>query len=574
MTGGFSFSMLAFYAAVVLNVPLSLLLLALYRRAVVREMGTDTGISAVVPVPPATSLAGMHSSTTLTIDKVDADTPLTIAHAATERSVASLKMAALVSAGAGLLFVLVITIGWYLTLGGRFYFVWSLWWLALNGWPIPLTIGLVTGATGADWKKLIGLYAVVFVALSATSLALYDNLEVVTLSSDALTTLLIALPVSGLLYRPIRAVGLLVFVFMLTVLAISPPLVFALLDAIVELSFGEYSSRAPVLVLLSWLGAEGVAILAMLSVVTITGALGWWVLNQIGRAYRSKRLSDHSLMLDSLWAVAALSHITLLASQQGGLAESWAWIFFPIAAFGTYWLAERIGRAVLFRPAVPRGVAPILLLLRVFSLGKRSEQLLDVLAPRWLRTGSIAFIAGPDLATATVQPDQFLEYLARRIRRKFVRNEADLSRRLSELDLQPDPDGRYRVNQLLCFADTWQSAVRQLARRANAVLMDLRSFSEVNQGCLYELQQLLEHVAVGRILLIIDGTTDWQFLEATLHRLWASTSGGSPNRASGSSRLRVFRLERLTSREVHKIIQLVIDAEPALAVDELQAAGH
>jgi hypothetical protein len=279
-------------------------------------------------------------------------------------------------------------------------------------------------------------------------------------------------------------------------------------------------------------------------------------------------------MLDSLWAVVALSHVTLLVTQQGGLGESWAWIVFPIAAFGAYWLAERTGLTVLCRPALSHSVAPMLLLLRVFSLGKRSERLFDVLAPRWLRTGSIAFIAGPDLATGTVQPDQFLEYLARQIRRRFVRDEADLRRRLSELDLRPDPDGRYRVNQLLCFADTWQSAVRQLARRANAVLMDLRSFSASNQGCLYEIQHLLEHVPVRRILLIIDGTTDWPFLEATLYRLWGSTSRDSPNRASAASRLRVFRLEHATSQDVHKIIQLVIDAQPALAVDEPQAARH
>jgi hypothetical protein len=316
------------------------------------------------------------------------------------------------------------------------------------------------------------------------------------------------------------------------------------------------------------------AILIVLSVVAITCILGWWTLNQIGRAYRRKRLSDQSLMLDSLWVVVALSHITVLSTQQGGSGKSWAWIIFPIAAFGLYWLVERTGLAVLSRSAVSRGVAPMLLLLRVFSLGKRSERLFYVLTPRWLRRGSVAFISGPDLATGTVQPNQFLEYLARRIRRQFVKDEPDLSRRLSELDLRPDPDGRYRVNQFFCFANTWQSAVRQLARRANAVLMDLRSFSAGNQGCLYELEQLLEHVPVGRTLLIIDGTTDWPFLEATLHRLWASTSGDSPNRAFTSSPLRVFRLERATSREIHRIIQLVIDDQPALALDEPQAARH
>lgn len=557
MMGGFS--MVAFYAAVALNVPISLLLLTLYRRAVVRAMRTETEMGPIVYEPHTESSPNMHSGAALAIDTIDVATPLTLPRAASKDSTAFLRWAALVSALAGMLFVLVITLGWYLTLGGRFYFVWYIWWVVVNAWPIPLAVGLVTGAAGADWIKLIGLYVIVFVTLSAAGLTLYDNLDVVALGSNTLTILLIAVPVSALLYRPIRAVGMLVFTFTLIVFAVTPSLSFVILRSFLALSSRDDFWRTPALVLLSLLGAEGIAILIVLSVATAICALGWWTLNQIGRAYRRKRLSDQSLMLGFLWAVVSLSHAILLSTQQGGSGESWAWFIFPTAAFGAYWLVERTGSAILTRPAVSRDVAPVLLLLRVFSLGKRSERLFDVFTPRWLRTGSIAFIAGPDLATGTVKPNQFLEYLARRIRRQFVKNETDLSCRLSELDLLPDPDGRYRMNQLFCFADTWQNAVRQLAKRVNVVLMDLRSFSKDNQGCLYELEQILEHVQVGRILLIIDGTTDWPFLETTLHRLWAITSLDSPNRAFTSSRLRICRLERASSQEISRIIKLVID---------------
>jgi hypothetical protein len=145
-----------------------------------------------------------------------------------------------------------------------------------------------------------------------------------------------------------------------------------------------------------------------------------------------------------------------------------------------------------------------------------------------------------------------------------VKDEADLNRRLAELDLQSDPDGRYRVNQFFCFADTWQSAVRQLALRVAAVLMDLRGFSARNQGCLFEVEEILENVPAGRTLLIIDGTTDWSFLKATLHRSWANVSPNSPNYAVTSSHLKVVRLERATSREVHRVIQLILGDQPAL----------
>ena len=574
MIGGFGFSMLAFYVAVFLNVPLSLLLLALYRRAVLKEMRKETGKFPTVSVSYEESSDSTQSDTALAIDVIDSAARLTMTRAATNYSSASLRRTTLVFVVAGMLFVLVITLGWYLSLGGRFYFVWFLWWVVVNAWPLPLAVGLVTGAAGRDWLKLTGIYVIVFITLSAATLSLYDNFDVVTIYSNALTILLIALPVSGLLYRPIRAVGMLVFTFTLIILTISPLLAYTTMHSFLALSSRDDFWRFPTLLVLNRLSAEGVVILIVLIVGTITGVVSWGTLTHIGRAYRRKRLSDQSLLLDFLWVVVALSHIILLSTQQGGLGESWAWIVFPTTAFGIYWLVKRTGLAVLTRPEDSLNAAPVLLLLRVFSLGKRSERLFDVLTPRWLRTGSIAFITGPDLATGTVQPNHFLEYLARRISRQFVKDEKDLSCSLAEIDLRPDPDGRYRVNQFFCFADTWQSAVRQLARQVNAVLMDLRSFSAVNVGCLYELEQLLEHVPLGRILLIIDKTTDWPFLEVTLHRLWAKTSTNTTNRTLMSSRLKVFRLERVTSREVQRIIRIMIDDQSAPVIGGPEVARH
>jgi hypothetical protein len=467
------------------------------------------------------------------------------------------ESAAFVYALAGTFFVLIVTVGTHLTMGVQFFFVWSLWWGVIHAWPIPLCIGLVSGTNGTGWAKLMGSYALVFVAVSAISLALYEDLDIAYLGSNALSMLLIAIPVAGLLYRPIRAVGMLVFTFMLIVLAVSPALAFTTLQQILALSSGDSLWRLPALLLLSMLRPEGLMAFIALSVAVFVGVLGWWVLRRIGRAYQRKQVSDQALMLNSLWAVVALSHVSSLSTQQGYSGADWAWIVFPIAAFGSYWLLVQAGLAVQRRARDSRHVAPVLLFLRVFSLGKRSERLFHVLTSQWLRQGSLALIAGPDLATKTVQPNQFLEYLARRLRHQFVKDEADLNRRLAELDLNPDPDGRYRVNQFFCFADTWKSAIRRLARRVDMVLMDLRSFSPDNLGCLYELEQLFEHVSLNRVVLLIDDETDWPYLEGTLKRLWANAHDSSPGCAVTSSRLRVFRIERASSREVNRIIQMV-----------------
>jgi hypothetical protein len=428
-------------------------------------------------------------------------------------------------------------------------------------------VGLINGAADRDWIRLWVLYASVFVTISATCLALYVDLDIPTLVSNALTTILIAIPVIALLYRPVRAVAMLVLMFTLLILTISPPLGYATLQNFTDLADKDGIWQLPALFLLSMLHAKGVVILIVFLMIVITGVVGWWTLNRIGRAYRNKRLSDQSLLIDSMWAIVALSNIMLLSTQGEAPGESWGWIIFPTAAFAVYWLTRRFGLALLTHATVSPDAAPLLLLLRVFSLGKRSERLFSILTPRWLRTGGMALIAGPDLATGTVQPNQFLEYLARRIRRQFIKDDSDLGRRLANLDLRPDPDGRYRINQFFCFANTWQNAVLQLSQQADMVLMDLRNFSANNQGCLYELEMLREHVHPNRMLLLVDSTTDWPFVEATLHRLWT----GTPGKASGTDvvapRLRVLRLRRTNSKEVDRIIELISNSLTANALD-------
>ena len=76
----------------------------------------------------------------------------------------------------------------------------------------------------------------------------------------------------------------------------------------------------------------------------------------------------------------------------------------------------------------------------------------------------------------------------------------------------PHPDGRYRVNELFCGNDGWRPAVTRLMAESDLVAMDLRGFSVGNQGCLFELQSLLDIVPVARIVLLTDGVLDSPFL--------------------------------------------------------------
>ena len=175
------------------------------------------------------------------------------------------------------------------------------------------------------------------------------------------------------------------------------------------------------------------------------------------------------------------------------------------------------------------GATRDLTFLRVFSLGRRSDALLDSVARHWRHIGSVQMITGPDVALSTVQPHQFLDFLSRKLGRHFVRDQASLARSLAERDRTRDPDGRFRINNFFCHADSWQAAVPHLVENGEAVLMDLRSFSATNAGCIHELRYLVQNVPFGRCLLVVDDTTDEAFLKHTLTATWDTLSPASPN---------------------------------------------
>ena len=80
--------------------------------------------------------------------------------------------------------------------------------------------------------------------------------------------------------------------------------------------------------------------------------------------------------------------------------------------------------------------------------------------------GQIRLIAGPDLATSTVEPHEFLDFLSGKLGRRFISGPETLARRLSETEQRRDFDGRYRVDDFFCHDDTWQMVLKRLRATA------------------------------------------------------------------------------------------------------------
>jgi hypothetical protein len=170
-----------------------------------------------------------------------------------------------------------------------------------------------------------------------------------------------------------------------------------------------------------------------------------------------------------------------------------------------------------------------LLLLRVFGKADKRERLLEVLANTWRRVGRIDLIAGTDLAMRTLSSLMLEAFLLRRVDDMFLKTNDEVDCRLESLQSGLEADVHYPVNSINCYANAWQHAVARLAPESDAVLMDLRGFTQENQGCAFELAFLVQRVALPRIVLLTDHTTDVQVLEDVVHAAWVNLPADSPN---------------------------------------------
>ena len=132
----------------------------------------------------------------------------------------------------------------------------------------------------------------------------------------------------------------------------------------------------------------------------------------------------------------------------------------------------------------------------------------------------------------TIDPQDFYSFLSGRLSRAFVKDEADLAARLATLDRDPDPDGRYRINQFFCHRNIWTAVLDELVQKSAAVLMDLRGFDAARLGCRYELTRLGEHLGAKPVALLGDASTDRDLVTLLLRQGQAGQAppGRSPAR--------------------------------------------
>jgi len=176
----------------------------------------------------------------------------------------------------------------------------------------------------------------------------------------------------------------------------------------------------------------------------------------------------------------------------------------------------------------------------------------------------VQLIAGVDLAMRTVDPGDVLTLLDGRLAELYVREPEEVVERLERLDFGPDPDGRFRINEVYCRANTWKPMLGALLDTTDAVLMDLRSFSAGNAGCIFELEQLVRRLPSDHIVLVCDKTTELTLLRQILNDAWTAARDDGQTRGTGS--LSVVRVESNSTAELGLLMQCLLRTSPRAAL--------
>jgi hypothetical protein len=564
-----------FLVAILDAVLISWIALRWYRRSVqrlMRERGAPAGATAAVESapekPPRSAPAASPSPLTVAVFQPQDATPNRRSHHAgmgwRRLSVAYGIGAALHSAVITLCFLDFDT--------SRPVAAWfAQWWVF--AWPIVPTLAVVLVLNRYEVIRLaigyivIGGIAVAMVTLAGQVLRVSFNDAPLTNVFWFVASLAFAaaLPLALLLitgWRQIRAV---------TPLALSCTLVFGFAlvmfhEALKE-AFNLEAIRS-VLLDVSALTSVGVMYYGVFMILVLpVGWIAWRLLQYQAARYERKRFSDVQLVVDCWWLIVTADEIVTNLSTKYGLAG----IAAGIAAFAAYRIA--VALALAWLPGL-HGDQPRkrLLLLRVFGYQARTETLFDRVAQQWRFHGPVQLIAGVDLAMRTADPGDMLAFVGGRLAERYVATADEAGRHVSELDMQPDPDGRFRVNEVYCRDDTWRPTLQALLDTTDTVLMDLRSFSSGNAGCVFELEQLVSRLPPEKIVFVYDQTTDLRLLGNCLSDGWQRAGrDGVPAGAPISC----VRVERNSWSELQLLMRRLLGLEQprrVLAAADLASA--
>lgn len=530
-----------------------------YRRAVSRIMGqgsTAQPAAATVPAPAAVVANKFSPATPQSLDvaivRPDGLAPATTSGAGWP--VGWRRLAAAYFVGAALFSTIITLAAAIESPQTIFVGIFTQWWI--NLWPLVPTLAVLLVLDRRSTLRLAAGYVLCGSAALA-ALTVVTQLLRGTLDNAPLTNvfwfvagLIVTAAVPALLilitgWRPIRGV---------TPLALAVTLLFGFALTLFRVAWTKafnVPALRDVLLAMANRTSTDIAYYAPYMIVALpVGWLAWRALKALAGGFARKRFSDAQLIVDCWWLVVTADTMATSLTAPFGFAGIGA----GLAAFAAYragvWLTLRIA------PAAASGEPKRLLLLRVFGHETRTESLFDRIAQRWRFTGPVQLIAGVDLAMRTADPGDMLTFVGGRLRSSYISSLDELPDRVQRVDVHPDPDGRFRVNELYCMNDTWRQTLEMLLTVSDAVVMDLRGFTDKSRGCVFEVEQLVGRMPTGDIVLVCDKTTDLGLLAQLLGKAWVRAEADGVARRSGPVSL--VRVERNSWLELDAVMRRLL----------------
>ena len=533
-------------ASAILAFVTSYLLLRLYRRAVSKSMQRRAHSDIlethgfIAPEPEHRPHDGALNFAFITRDSSYGNERSAKLYRDARRSI---KLTALIHIIAGSVFATTMTTA-YLYAGNLeflpFRFLYFTW---VNSWPVVIAVHLAIGLSrrgkliAAAIYFLVGIVVAVMLMTKSPSLT-FGQLIYLWLSPNLPPTLLAGI----FLHRRIRAMGPFVLVFMLLgVAGASLAMTWTGNNAALLKALADAASAIG-------LRATSAATLFHLLGFAVFAFVGWLILGTLRRLYIAKAISEQSLMIDVIWLLFGI------VNSIGLVFEGHRWILSGLVAFALYRLTASAAFRLAGLARRARSNGPRLLSLRIFALGKRSEDLFDRLGKSWRTVGSMQMIAGPDLANSAIEPHEFIDFVGGRLTRRFIDTGRTLDLRMSQMDLAADGEGQFRISEFFCHDDTWKMTLARLADESDAVLMDLRGFSPAQAGRVSEIHEIFNVVPLPRVVFAIDQSTDQMLLRQTMQHGWRQLKDRSPNHRLAEGQVALVELSGMSATAVDNLL--------------------
>ncbi len=185
------------------------------------------------------------------------------------------------------------------------------------------------------------------------------------------------------------------------------------------------------------------------------------------RLYERRLLSELSLL--AFWSILLIASVQIYESwayidneMEGGVIRIMSlFIWIGITTF-SYIAMLRIFSIPTF--------SRTLLVLRVFSKDNKTDFFLNTLQNRWRYAGPVLLIGGPDLATSNIDPYEIIKFFSFKTRQLFLVDELSQTDLKNHLDMKPDREGRFRIDDIFCFEKAWRPTVASLINLSDVIL--------------------------------------------------------------------------------------------------------